>query len=114
MPSIEWNQKGDFFVINGQLDQAIKCYDKAISIDPHDFEAYNEKGNVLLGLSNFSSASEAFKKFYAINNNYLKALNNNGLAYSNSYKHEEALIYYDKLISMGITQLLSSALNNKG
>ena len=114
MPNIEWNQKGDYFLGNKEFEQAIKCYDIAIKLDPNDFEAYNEKGNAYLGLSEFRSAAEAFKKAYEMNSSFIQALVNTGTALSQSKQHEEALVYYDKIISLGNSQFLSPALNNKG
>lgn len=49
-----------------------------------------------------------------MNSSFIQALINTGTALSQSKQHEEALVYYDKIISLGNTQFLSSVLNNKG
>jgi tetratricopeptide (TPR) repeat protein len=74
MPNIEWNQKGDYFLAINDFEQAIKCYDIAVKLDPNDFEAYNEKGNAYLGLSEFRSAAEAFIKAYEMNSSFIHLL----------------------------------------
>ena len=114
MPSEEWNQKGDYHQARSEYDQAIQCFNKAILFDPLDYEAYNEKGNAFLGLRNFNEATIAFKKAYEINQNFLSALSNIGVALSNSNKHEEAVVYYDKLIALENRTYLVAALSNKG
>ena len=42
-----WLQKGDEFYKNNSYDLALRCYDKAIEINPLDAKAWNNKGNTL-------------------------------------------------------------------
>lgn len=57
-----WLQKGDEFYKNRSYDLALRCYDKAIEIDPMSAKAWENKGNVLKQLNHTDKADEAFSK----------------------------------------------------
>lgn len=55
-----WLQKGDEFYNNNSYDLALRCYDKAIEIDPLDGEAWQNKGVVFNELGRTTEADAAF------------------------------------------------------
>ena len=57
-----WLQKGDGFYKNNSYDLALRCYDKAIEIDPLDAEAWNNRGNALRELGRDTESDAAFTK----------------------------------------------------
>ena len=57
-----WLQKGDEFYNNRSYDLALRCYDKAIEIDPLDANAWNNKGNALKELDRIAESDAAFAK----------------------------------------------------
>jgi len=57
-----WLQKGDEFYKNYSYDLALRCFDKAIEIDPMNATAWENKGNVLKQLNHTDEADEAFSK----------------------------------------------------
>ncbi len=57
-----WLQKGDEFYYNDSYDLALRCYDKAIEIDPMESNAWKSKGNVLNELGQTVEANVAFAK----------------------------------------------------
>ena len=114
MPSEEWNFKGDYCMRNGRLEDAIKCYERAIAIEPDDHEAFHEMANAYMRLGMLEEAVSAFKRCYQLNSEFTTALLNIGTALSSKAKHNEALHYYDQIISKGAGPYLQSALSNKG
>jgi len=57
----------------GQLDAAIKCYEKAISIKPDYAEAYSNFGGVLNKLGKISEAVKCYEKALTIKPDYADA-----------------------------------------
>lgn len=57
-----WLQKGDEFYKNNSYDLALRCYDKAIEINPLDAKAWNNKGNTLKEMGRATEADAAFTK----------------------------------------------------
>jgi tetratricopeptide (TPR) repeat protein len=57
-----WLQKGDEFYINNSYGLALRCYEKAIEINPKDAYAWNNKGNFLKELGHATEADAAFAK----------------------------------------------------
>jgi tetratricopeptide (TPR) repeat protein len=57
-----WLQKGDEFYKNNSYDLALRCYNKAIEIDPENAYAWNSKGNILKKLNRTDEANSAFVK----------------------------------------------------
>ena len=49
-----------------RFEEAIECYDKAISLEPHNTSFLLNKGVVLMELGNFAEAENIFTKVLAI------------------------------------------------
>ena len=56
MIDIAYNNKGNVLDKQGKFNEAIKCYDKAIGINPNYVDAYNNKGNALYKQGKFNEA----------------------------------------------------------
>jgi tetratricopeptide (TPR) repeat protein len=57
-----WLQKGDEFYINNSYGLALRCYEKAIEINPLNADAWHNKGDVLNELNRTTEADAAFSK----------------------------------------------------
>jgi tetratricopeptide (TPR) repeat protein len=57
---VAWNNEGVALYKQGNYTDAIKCYDKAIEIDPKYVLAWSNKGNALKALHRDSEAKKAF------------------------------------------------------
>ena len=57
-----WNNKGLALNSLGKYDEAIKCYDKAIEIDPDDADTWNNKGLALNSLGNDDEAKKCYDR----------------------------------------------------
>ena len=66
---------------DGQYDQAIVYFNKAIEINPRYAEAYNSRGYVFRKRGQYEKAISDCNKAIEINPRYAEAYNNRGLAY---------------------------------
>jgi tetratricopeptide (TPR) repeat protein len=76
----EWFNEGNALYDLGKHDEAIKAYDRSISINPQYAEAWNNKGNALYGLGKYDEAIKAYDQAISINPQYANAWNNKGVA----------------------------------
>lgn len=93
-----WYKKGEGFALKDKYGEAIKCYDKALELDPGNAEAWFEKGFALCHLERYRSAIECFSKAIEVNPEYTDAWCYKGLALSDLNKNEEAIQCYDKAL----------------
>jgi tetratricopeptide (TPR) repeat protein len=108
----ELNDKAVSLGGQGNYEEAITYFDKALAIDPNYKEALNGKGDALVDQGNYEEAITYFDKALAIDPNYKLALNNKGYALGGQGNYEEAITYYDK--ALAIDPNYKTALNNKG
>jgi len=96
----------------GELDKSIVYYNEAISLDPADAIAYNNRGLVYYRQGDLNKAIADFTK--AIEFNPLMALSyyNRGLAYYNQGELEKSIVDYNKAISLDSADAF--AYNNRG
>ena len=55
-----WKENGDVLSAQGQFEEAIKCYNEAIRLDPNDVAAWYNNGVALDALGNITEANAAF------------------------------------------------------
>ncbi|TRZ90245.1 MAG: tetratricopeptide repeat protein [Methanosarcinales archaeon] len=108
----EWYNKGITLGKLGKYDEAIKCYDKAIEIDPEDLDTWNNKGVALFNLGKYDEAIECYDKSIEINPEHVLAWILKGLVLEYYKKYDEAIECYDKAIE--INPEFADAWNNKG
>ena len=57
-----WNNKGIALDDLGKHEEAIKCYDKALELNPKYEKAWNNKGNTFEKLGRKEEAQECFQE----------------------------------------------------
>lgn len=55
-------EKGTRLLEDGKYDEALECFDKALSLDPKNTHAWNQKGVALRSLGRYDEAIECFNK----------------------------------------------------
>ena len=75
-----WNLLGASAAQIGQLEQAVFAFDKAITIEPNNAQAHNNKGNALRELGKLGEAIEAFNKAISIKPDYAAFYNMGSLS----------------------------------
>lgn len=94
--SESWLNKGVAFSGIGQVDDAIKCFDRAIILNPNYAEAFHNKGFSLFNLNHFSKALNHYDKAISLKPNYAEAWLNKGNIFYHLKKYDQALSYYSK------------------
>jgi tetratricopeptide (TPR) repeat protein len=77
----EWFNEGYRASEAGNLDEAIRCYKKAIAIDPHYAPAYNNLGGIYGKKGMLDDAIVAYNQAIDIDPDYTLAHNNLARAY---------------------------------
>jgi len=75
----------------GQPYKAIEDFDKAIALNPVNYEAFNLRGLAFMDIGQFNKSIEDFNRSIAINPRYFEGYFNRGIAFSK-------LGFYDKAI----------------
>ena len=96
----------------GRYDEAIDEYTKAISLDPEQVLAYNNRGLAYSDLGQLERAIEDYDEAIRLDPNYAAAYYNRGLAYGNLGQLERAIEDYDEAIRLDPQFAL--AYNNRG
>lgn len=92
--------EGKKYLFKGEYDEAIKCYDKAISIDPSYAVAWYNKGTALHDLRRYKDAIYCYDKAIERDPNNGDAWNGKGVALYNSGGYDHAIYCYDKAIGL--------------
>ncbi len=90
----------------GQLNEAISCYQKAVELNPNDFEAYNNLGLAMQCKGEINKAINFYKKALSLNPNLDKTYYNLGIALQEKGQFEEAITYYQKALRLTKEQIL--------
>jgi len=77
----EWFAKGHQAREAGNVDEAIRCYKQAITIDPNNAPAHNNLGSIYGILGMLDDAIVEYQKAIAIDPDYTLAHNNLARAY---------------------------------
>jgi tetratricopeptide (TPR) repeat protein len=82
------------------LEQAIACFQEAITLQTDYVAAYNQLGNALQGLGKSDEAIAAYQKILEINPNVAEAHCNLGCIWQIQGKTEEAIAAYQRAIQL--------------
>jgi tetratricopeptide (TPR) repeat protein len=107
-----WIAKGSSLSNLGRTEEAIKCLDRALMIDPRNLIAWSNKGTMLIRLGQFAGAITSFDKVLAIEPRDAIAWNEKGRALAELRRFEEAISCHDQALAIGSQDAL--AWNNKG
>ena len=68
--------------------EALECYDRSIQLNPHDSDAYLNKGEILIELSRYEEALQILKAAINISPNNSEAYYKKGNCYLKLKKYE--------------------------
>jgi Tfp pilus assembly protein PilF len=93
-------ERGNSLKADGKLEEAAKCYKRAITLNPDFAEAHNNLGAVLLEQGHHNEAAAAFHRALAINPVYAEALNNLAFGLHKSGNFRRAVEMYRRAVSI--------------
>ena len=96
----DWLNKGSSLGKLGKHEEAIKCYDKVLELNPEDISAWFYKGYELGKLGKHEEAIKCYDKVLELNPNNERAWVNKGYELGKLGKHEEAINCYGKAIEI--------------
>ena len=108
----ELRHKGVSLGSLGRHEEAIRCYDKALELDPRDALAWNNKGISLGRLGRHQDAIRCCDKALGLDPRNAKPWNNKGISLGGLGRHEDACRCYDKALELDPLNAL--AWGNKG
>lgn len=91
---------GIFFQEQGEGDEAILNYKKAVTVDPNYTEAYYNLGVILHEHGQFDEATECYQKTLQLNPDHLKANINIGNIFRQTGNSDRAIDYYRKALDL--------------
>ncbi|MGD8992282.1 MAG: tetratricopeptide repeat protein [Desulfobacterales bacterium] len=91
---------GFALVKNGEIDEGIEHYHKALQINPNFLEAHNNLGAALSKQGKVDEAIQQYRKALQINPHFMEAYNNLGIALDKQGKYDEAILNYKKVLEI--------------
>jgi len=92
-------EMGDEHYAFCEFEAAIKCYDRALKLDPKDTTLYARKGRALLRLKRCEEAIECFGSVLKLDPRDMESLNNKGVALCTLGRYSEALGCFQKVLA---------------
>lgn len=96
-PQYQYNL-GLFYLNNNNIDEAIKCFNKSLSLNPKNHLAWNALGLAQSMKANFENSIRAFEKALEVNPQFSEAHNNLGTIYFELGQYEKAEAEYRKAL----------------
>jgi len=93
-------KKGNDFINLKRYEDAIKCYDEALKINPEDAFAWNNKGIALDNLGRYDEAIACYDEALKINPEDAFAWYNKGIALKRLERFDEAIKCYDEALKI--------------
>ena len=94
--SLLFNLRGACFAGLGEHDDAVKDYEKALTINPDYFKAHFNLGGTLQELDKLDLAIKSYERAIKIEPNYAEAHNNLGNVFKDFGKFDEAIKSYER------------------
>lgn len=107
-----WNNKGLSLQNLKEFDEAIKCFDMAVQINPRFKKAWSNKGLVYLDMNRGEMGLRFVDKALQIDPKDKAVWLNKGTILHSLKRYEDAIICYDKTLEMSPEEI--SAWSNKG
>ena len=94
------NKKGLALLNLGKYNESIAYFDKALAINPKNFETLVNKGGALFNLGKYNESIAYFDKALAINPKNVVSLYNKGAVLNKLGKYNESIAYFDRVLAI--------------
>lgn len=92
--------EGNKFLLQGDSNQAIDCYQQVLNINPACPEAYTNMGIVYYNLGDYQKAAAYYQNALNMDPNNSKAYNNLGNVFHMLGDYQKAMTYYQQALNM--------------
>lgn len=92
--------KGNVLFSKKKYNEALECYDQAITLNPKYFQAYFNKATCFNSMKMYADAIEHFDKAIQINANFFQVYFDKAISLFESNEYEEAVVCFDKSIEL--------------
>ena len=103
----------NIYKLTGNNTKALSFYDKLISLDKNNFDAYFNKGLVLANQKNYNDAIKCFERVIQLSPDYPYAYYSLGMAYEQQGDTNKALEYYDLYIGLEKDEKMINSVKQK-
>jgi predicted O-linked N-acetylglucosamine transferase (SPINDLY family) len=93
-------EQGNLLLKQGQLTEAIACYQQALTLTPNYASAHNNLGTIFSQLGRFEEAIACYQQALRADPNYVQAYSNLGNVFSGMGKLEEAMSCYQQALTL--------------
>lgn len=93
-------KQSDALLEQGDYQQALQYYEKALKLDPKNARAWNNKGKALGWLGRDEEAIKSYEKAIELDPKYAPTWDNKGWALDRLDRDEEAIICFDKALGL--------------
>jgi len=97
---ISWNLEGVEYIKKGKIDKAIKCFDKAIELNPLFELPWLNKASIFFRLKNYEKALECANKALELSPRWVDALRLKGMSLINLKRNREAAEVLEKAVKI--------------
>jgi tetratricopeptide (TPR) repeat protein len=98
-----WNELGIAHHNLSELDQALKCYQRAVKADSHYADAQNNIGTILYERKKYAKAIRAYKKAISMRDDFAPFYLNLGYAYFGQKDFENSIVAFRKALTIDPT-----------
>jgi tetratricopeptide (TPR) repeat protein len=97
---VAWNDLGTCLSGQGQLPEAMDCFQKSLEINPDNADAFYNMGNVLVRLGNVDGAINNYRRALELDPNHADILDNLGFALAQKRRFDEAVSCFEKALQL--------------
>lgn len=95
-----WETRGLMLASVGESEEAIKCFDEAINLNPRSFSPVLNKGTALHQLKRYDEALEYFDRAIAMRPDYVLTWHNKGNTFGVTGRYREALECFQQALRL--------------
>lgn len=96
----EWNKQGIASINDGKFDESIKCFDKALKLDPQNTTYLSNKGAGLVYAKQFGNALGCFDEAIKIEPHDDNVWDNKGSTLHKLERYTDAILSFDEAIKI--------------
>ncbi|KAM9903487.1 hypothetical protein OXX69_007914 [Metschnikowia pulcherrima] len=95
-----WCVMGNLFSLNREADEAIRCFNKSLAIDPKFTYAYTLRGHEYFSNDNYEKALECFRFSVLLDPRHYNAFYGIGMVYINLGEYQKADFHFKKAVAI--------------